>query len=733
MVQHAFKLTNASVAAMLEMRGGRWVRTAVVGTDSRPVTLTLRLDDVPGHPVVVADSSQSHDALSLLAQEWRMHSFATVPMFLWPGGPALLTVGGTRVGQLDFGDLAMLSVIATNGASAAYRTPDDLAAAQRPLEHLAWHQLALEGIVRGLEVGDTLARVCAEVESRYPGARCSVLLADRAAGALRHAAGPSLPEAFREAIDGLPMVDGAGVCGTAAATGRPVIVEDTLADPRTKPFTELVVEHGLRSAWSYPLLDAAGAVIGTFALYRDHIHSPDAEEMAGVAAVAGIAALAIERARTEQALTDAAHRDPLTALANRAMFHDLLAYALNAARQTSTPCAVMFLDLDGFKVINDSLGHNAGDRVLVEVATRLEPVLPEGCLLARFGGDEFTVLIEAANEERIAQVADRVEVAFQDPFELDGGEFYVSTAIGVAMSSEGRSDAGTLIRDADAAMYAAKLRGRGQRAVFDSALRDQAIARMAIEGELRRAVREDRLTVVYQPLLDIQTGTWCAAEALLRWPDKNFGSVPPSEFVPIAEEIGIVGQLGSNVLRRTMAQAKEWDELGIAVPLAVNVSPIQLTQPGIVADVKAALEETGVRPELIYVEVTESAVMTDTDLAKEMLTELGEMGVHCVIDDFGTGHSSIARLSELPVSAVKIDKSFLGSLGSESGATKIVAAIIELAHAFDLLVTAEGVETAAALHVLRELGCDQAQGYLFSRPIPPAAIADLLKTAPDLP
>jgi diguanylate cyclase (GGDEF)-like protein len=529
------------------------------------------------------------------------------------------------------------------------------------------------------------------------------------------------------------MVDGAGVCGTAAATGRPVIVEDTLADPRTKPFTELVVEHGLRSAWSYPLLDAAGAVIGTFALYRDHIHSPDAEEMAGVAAVAGIAALAIERARTEQALTDAAHRDPLTALANRAMFHDLLAYALNAARQTSTPCAVMFLDLDGFKVINDSLGHNAGDRVLVEVATRLEPVLPEGCLLARFGGDEFTVLIEAANEERIAEVADRVEVAFQDPFELDGGEFYVSTAIGVAMSSEGRSDAGTLIRDADAAMYAAKLRGRGQRAVFDSALRDQAIARMAIEGELRRAVREDRLTVVYQPLLDIQTGTWCAAEALLRWPDKNFGSVPPSEFVPIAEEIGIVGQLGSNVLRRTMAQAKEWDELGIAVPLAVNVSPIQLTQPGIVADVKAALEETGVRPELIYVEVTESAVMTDTDLAKEMLTELGEMGVHCVIDDFGTGHSSIARLSELPVSAVKIDKSFLGSLGSESGATKIVAAIIELAHAFDLLVTAEGVETAAALHVLRELGCDQAQGYLFSRPIPPAAIADLLKTAPDLP
>jgi predicted signal transduction protein with EAL and GGDEF domain len=333
----------------------------------------------------------------------------------------------------------------------------------------------------------------------------------------------------------------------------------------------------------------------------------------------------------------------------------------------------------------------------------------------------------------VEAVAAGIEAALQEPFELDGGEFFLTTAVGVALSSEERADAGTLIRDADAAMYAAKLRGRGQLAEFDSALRDRAIARMAIESELRRAVRENALAIVYQPLIDLKTEKWSAVEALLRWPNKDFGSVPPAEFVPIAEEIGIASQLGASVLHRSMGQARLWDEIGIAVPIAVNVSPAQLTQPGIVNDVKEALAATGVRSDLIYLEVTEGAVMSNPELAKRMLGELADMGVHCVIDDFGTGHSSIARLSELPVSGVKIDKSFLTTLGADPGATRIVAAIIDLAHALELPVTAEGVETPAALEVLCDLGCEQAQGYLFARPVPPDEAAEILRTSPALP
>jgi diguanylate cyclase (GGDEF)-like protein len=390
----------------------------------------------------------------------------------------------------------------------------------------------------------------------------------------------------------------------------------------------------------------------------------------------------------------------------------------------------MFLDLDGFKTVNDSLGHAAGDRLLVEVAGRLTQLLPAGCVVARFGGDEFTILIRRATAEVVNQIADAVDRALLDPFVIDGGEFFLTTAIGIAMSDAVSSEPGSILRDADAAMYAAKSRGRGRRAIFDAPLRERAVARASMEGELRRAIREGSLDVVYQPLIDLQTRTWCGAEALARWDHPALGGVLPADFIPLAEELGLMGQLGEHVLARVMAQAKNWDEAGIAVPIAVNMSPSQLADPGVVVEVLEALRESMVRPELIYLEITESAVMENLDLASGLLAEFSAAGVRAVIDDFGTGHSSIARLSELPVSAVKIDKSFLGSLGREPGATRAVAAIVNLAHAFDLTVTAEGVETMAALEVLTELGCDQAQGYLFGRPASSQETAALLAFGP---
>jgi c-di-GMP-specific phosphodiesterase len=730
LVAQASLLTNGQSASLFELRGGQWIRVANAGGTERPMTFTMPLAEAPVRAMVVPDASQSRHPLSAIARAFDTPGYAAVPIHLWPERPALFTINSRHAGELTFRDLMVLSLLAVTAAAAAQRTPVDPARSSRAVEWLAWHQQMLEGVARGVSMDDTLRRICLEVEKRYVGARCSVLLADREERVLRHAAGPNLPREFRDAIDGLPIADGVGACGTAAATLRPVIVEDTLTDPKTVDFVGVATAHNLRSVWSFPLLDAQSRVVGTFALYRDHPHVPDADEMAGVAALAGIAGLAIERFRTERALTEAAQRDSLTSLANRAMFHNLLAYAMSYARQTSSSCVVMFLDLDGFKFVNDSLGHAAGDRILIAVADRLRLLVPEGCTLARFGGDEFLLLVEDATIELAHRIADAIDAALVEPFVLDGGEFFLTTAIGIALSDGETSDPGGVIRDADAAMYAAKSRGPGRRAIFDSALRDRAVARVALESELRRAIRDRALDVVYQPILAIKTHRWCGAEALLRWEHPELGALSPAEFIPLAEELGLMGQLGEFVLSEALAQAREWDEAGIGVPIAVNVSPSQLTDPGVVDEILGALHRSGVRAELIYLEITESAVMDNLELAKRLLLDLGDAGVRAVIDDFGTGHSSIARLSELPVSGVKIDKSFLAPLGVDPAATRIVAAIIDLAHAFGLTVTAEGVESPAALQVLTELGCDQAQGFLFGRPAAPGPLAEILSRRP---
>ena len=729
-VAQVHALTNSGAASFFELRGGHWVRTALAGGPDRPIAFSLPLSEVPVRAVLVPDTATDQQPLSVAARRFGTPGYAFVPLPLWPGGPAMASIAARQADELTFDDLAILSMLSISASAAAQQTPDDDRRESQAEEWLAWHQKMLEGIARGVSLDETLRQICLEVEARYIGARCSVLLADREQRVLRHIAGPNLPREFREAIDGLPIADGVGACGTAAATLRPVVIEDTLVDAKTVDFIEVARAHGLRSVWSFPLLDAQSRVVGTFALYRDHPHVPGDEEMAGVAALAGIAGLAIERFRTERALTEAAQHDPLTGLANRAMFNSLLAYGLSYARQTTSSCAVMFLDLDGFKFVNDSLGHAAGDRILIAVADRLLRLVPDGCTLARFGGDEFVVLIEDSNVTVAQRLADAIDVALLEPFVLDGGEYFLTTAIGIAMSDSETTDPDSLVRDADAAMYAAKGRGPGRRAIFDSALRDRSVARVAMEGELRRAIREASLDVVYQPLLHLETREWCGAEALLRWNHPDLGAISPADFVPLAEELGLVGQLGAHVLDRALAQAKAWDEAGVGVPIAVNISPSQLADPGVVEEILGALRASSVRSELIYLEVTESAVMESPETARRLLMELGDAGIRAVIDDFGTGHSSIARLSELPVTGVKIDKSFLVTLGVDARATRVVAAVIDLAHAFGLTVTAEGVESPAALHVLEDLGCDQAQGFLFGRPAAPDVISEVLAAHP---
>jgi c-di-GMP-specific phosphodiesterase len=585
-------------------------------------------------------------------------------------------------------------------------------------EALASQQQLLQRVARGEPLTGTLDALCRDVEERCPGAKCSVLTVAPAENVLRHAAAPSLPESFRRAVDGMAINDSAGACGRAASRLEDVVVADTLNDTLTAEFVALARHHQLRSVWSHPLTTAGGELLGTFALYRHERHTPDPTEREAVSAAGSIAAVAIERALAVDALTAAAQRDPLTGLANRAAFLDRLTEAL---ARTGHRTSVLFCDLDRFKWINDSIGHPAGDTILVEVGWRLESALAGDHLLARFGGDEFTVLVTDATPSELDALADRIKAVVEAPFRLEGGEFFLSVSIGIATAAAA-VDASELLRDADAAMYAAKERGPGRHAVFDSRLRERAVERVTVENDLRRAIERDELTMQYQPIVDPRTGDWAGVEALVCWRHADRGLVPPDRFVPLAEETGLILPLGARVTAHVLTDVSGLcTDRGIYV--AINVSAVQLADPAFATDLLAQLDRHGMAASQLVLEVTETALMLEPETARTTLGELVELGARVFVDDFGTGYSSIARLRELPVAGVKIDRRFSAAAGADDAADRLLAAINDLAHAVGLQVVAEGIETAAAATRVRELGCDFAQGYHFARPVPVAQLS----------
>lgn len=585
----------------------------------------------------------------------------------------------------------------------------------------------LERIARGETLASVMGDLCHVFEANHAGARCTVLRVDERDGVLRHVAGPSLPAAFLAAIDGLAVGEGNGACGTAAARNETVVVKDTLTDPLTADFVELAEEHGLGSIWSVPLTDVTGTVTGTFAVYRSEAHEPDPEELSDLDVARHLAAIAIDRHRAEEALTEAAQVDPLTGLPNRTQFLERL------GRQVREPAArigVLVLDIDLFKWINDSLGHPAGDRVLVEAANRLRAVAPESGMLSRFGGDEFLIMLTDATDTAIEAVAAGVEEAFAEPFVLDSGEFFLSVSTGIAVNDHD-ADAAALVRDADAAMFQAKEAGRARHVLFDERLRQRAVTRVTMEADLRRAIERREITLHYQPIVDVERRRWSGVEALARWPHPTRGFVQPADFIPLAEETGLIIPLGLQILEQAVADAGRLANEGINVTTSANISVAQLTDPTIPDAVAAVLERHGVAPERLVLEVTETAVMEHFDVARDALARITDLGVYVVIDDFGTGYSSIARLGELPVACVKIDRSFTMKLGVEPQMPRIFAAITDLAHALDLRVVAEGIETDAMLDAVAEVGCDYAQGYLFARPMPVEEVRDVLRKSVD--
>jgi diguanylate cyclase (GGDEF)-like protein/PAS domain S-box-containing protein len=428
-----------------------------------------------------------------------------------------------------------------------------------------------------------------------------------------------------------------------------------------------------------------------------------------------------DRKTAENELARQALHDPLTGLPNRLLLLDRLSHALLRAGRHPGSAAVLFLDLDRFKIVNDSLGHGAGDRLLVDVARRLEGALRPTDTVARLGGDEFVVLCEEiAGEMEAVAIAQRVVDLFAEPFSLDDAEVFLATSVGIAMASRPDSEPEALIRDADSAMYRAKELGKGRFELFDAAMRAHTAERLATETALRRALERGELRLHYQPEVDVETRRVAGFEALVRWQHPTRGLLPPAEFVPLAEETGLIVPLGAWILRTACAEWVGWAEAPEAtlLTLSVNLSARQLAQPDLLVTVAGALEETGMPPDRLCLEITESAAMETGPTTLALLDELRALGVKLAIDDFGTGYSSLVHLRRFPVDLLKIDRTFVDGLGRTPQDASIAAAVISLAHALGLSVVAEGIETAAQLAVLADLGCDLGQGYLFARPEP---------------
>ncbi|MFN2526802.1 MAG: putative bifunctional diguanylate cyclase/phosphodiesterase [Actinomycetota bacterium] len=437
-----------------------------------------------------------------------------------------------------------------------------------------------------------------------------------------------------------------------------------------------------------------------------------------------------DRKHLEEELSHQAFHDSLTDLANRALFKDRVAQAITRAKRSASPVAVLFLDLDNFKRINDSQGHEAGDALLVSVALRLRQSLRDMDTAARLGGDEFAVLLEGIrNEEDAEIVTRRIVDSMKTPIQVRGKEIIVQCSAGIAVTA-GDVSAEDLLRNADVAMYSAKAEGKNRYAMFDPSMHASVVAKIDLEAELRKAIQDRQFVVHYQPTVELQSGTISGMEALVRWQHPERGLVPPLDFIPLAEETGLIVTIGRRVLREACRQTKEWhDRFPQEKPLSisVNLSARQLQDPGLVQDVVSVLHETGLDPQYLVLEITESVLMAHTNETMTTLHDLRKLGVRLAIDDFGTGYSSLAYLQRLPVNILKIDRSFVAGLEGGSTEWAMTRAIIELGQSLNLQTVAEGIEEPEQVLHLQSLQCDHYQGFYFAKPLQPGQIEELLE------
>jgi len=692
--------------------GSRWDR---IGID--PATLCGRsLRAIM--PAELLDGVMSHYEAAL-AGETRRFTIAYDEEYRNTVAPITLA-DGTVIGVvcLTFDDdeelreerAARLELSRRLAQQAAVARLGELALRRGPLDELM--DAACRAVAEGLDV--ELVHVVERADGR---------------GLMRVVAGVGFPEDFIGSE--YEMRSFKDEAGRERYAHGPVVIEDLPGDPRWR--ARPLRANGVVSSASV-MLGAAHAPVGVLGAHTRVARTFTGQDLDFLTAVAHVLNGALENLRTEERIRHDALHDALTGLPNRALLLERLSDAIARADAERRSLALFFLDVDHLKVLNDSLGHEAGDELLRAIGPRLRAVLRPEDMIARFGGDEFAVLCEGVGDEAHAlRVAERLVRAFARPFEVRGEPRFCSTSVGVVVSDpQGPRGATELLSDADAALYRAKERGRGRHEVFDMGLRDRTTARLRIEADLRRALQAgDQLWVAYQPYYSLPDVTVAGVEALLRWDHPERGPIAPADFIPVAEDSGLIVELGELVLRTACRDVARWRADGTAPDLAVsvNVSARQMALTGMPGVVGAVLRESGLAASALALEITEGLLLEDTPATAETLQALRRLGVRLLLDDFGTGYSSLAYLRRHPIDALKIDRTFVADLGEDGeGDDAIVQAIVGMAKALGMRVVPEGVETAGQLRRLTDLGCEFAQGYHLARPLPAGELVARLRT-----
>jgi diguanylate cyclase (GGDEF)-like protein len=642
------------------------------------------------------------------------------------------------VGAFDATDLRLAEIVAAQAAVALSnaRQLEELERRGAALERRVASQRQLLTITERLlltrdrnQVFEAIADTLAEV---VPHDTLTIYMVDRANNCLV----PILArDPYADQIMATRPALGQGITGDVIDKGDAEMINDTEHDPRVVhvPGTPEDDDESLIVA---PVRSHEG-VIGCLNLYRVG-REFDAEDLEQVKLFANHVAIALENAAIHERLINAALTDPLTGLPNRRLFADRVEHALARRIRSRGRTAVLFLDLDRFKLVNDGLGHAAGDAVLKAVGDRLSGGLRASDTVARLGGDEFGILLEdVTSVGEATSTAKRVLTSLSQPLDLDGREVSVRASIGLALDQVGDDvTADELLRDADTAMYRAKANGRGGLAVFEPSMLAHQLARLELDAELRSAVERGELFVVYQPIVDLMTGGIAAVEALVRWDHPTRGKLAPSDFIDVSEESGQIVAIGSWVVNEACQQARKWQQQrrsDAPLRVSVNTSAREVVEPTFVSGIESALAASGLSADSLTLEITESMMLGDETDAISALRELRRIGVHIVIDDFGTGYSALSYLNQLPVDGLKIDRSFVQGLGSEREKTAIVSATIAFAHGLGLAVTAEGIETEDQLQRLMALRCNLGQGYLFARPLDAKTMGSKLPNTYSLP
>jgi diguanylate cyclase (GGDEF)-like protein/PAS domain S-box-containing protein len=575
----------------------------------------------------------------------------------------------------------------------------------------------LSAMVREEPLETLMELACREIERIAPDVITSVLQIDEQ-DRLHTLAAPRLSSDYCRQIDGLKIGEGVGSCGTAAFRGKPVISTDIANDPLWRDYKSVVLPLGLKSCWSTPIMSTEGRAIGTLALYYKDVRGPSAFHQQLVDVIVPLCALALEREKIRAHISQLAFYDSLTELPNRSLLHANAEHALSDAKRNNTELAVLFIDLDRFKQVNDSMGHPAGDELLQVVAKRLCFERRQNDIVARLSGDEFVMILPKCGSRHVTDVVEHLKLTLGEPCRIAGKTLSPSASIGISVFPDDGDNMGVLIHRADMAMYQAKKAGRGRFSFFSHELNQKAQERQALEQALREALSCNQFRLHYQPQVDMQGRTLHGVEALARWTHPQFGEISPVRFIPLAEECGLIGDLGLWAIREACRQLAAWRSKGLVVPMiSVNLSPTNfhnIELPGMIA---RTLEHYRLAASDLTLELTENVLMDIHPSTLNVLNEVHALGVGLAMDDFGTGYSSLSYLRRLPIRELKLDRSFVMDLENDPTSQALSDAVIHIGESLSLKVVAEGIETEAQYQILKRQGYHVAQGYLFSRPL----------------